>query len=122
MPKKISNAECKKLQRIRARASYLLFRQLYDFLNKNPSVVDVLRKFYNVLDSKKSFGSKQNAAYAAESLSLVLRDNHEMNDEFLEQEWPDKEKSQTKSKTRDIEPEKLFGNFILISNFNFIWN
>jgi len=74
----ISKAECKKLQRIRVRASYLLFQQLYDFLKCKPTVMDILRKFYDVLDSKKSFGSKQNAAYAAESLSWVLKDNGEV--------------------------------------------
>jgi len=65
----------KKLARIRARTSYRLFKQLYDFLNKKPSVADILRKFYDVLDAKRSFGSERNAEYAAESLELVLRDN-----------------------------------------------
>lgn len=74
----ISNAECKKLQRIRTRASYLLFQQLYDFLKNKPSVVDILRKFYDVLDARRSFGSRRNAECAAESLSLVLKDNGEM--------------------------------------------
>jgi hypothetical protein len=74
----ISKAECKKLQRIRARASYLLFRELYDFLNKKPSVVDILSKFHDILDAKKSFGSRRNAECAAESLSLVLKDNGEV--------------------------------------------
>ena len=70
----ISKAECKKLHRIRNRASYLLFQQLYDFLNKKPSVADILRKFHDILDAKWSFGSERNAEYAAESLELVLRD------------------------------------------------
>lgn len=74
----ISKAECKKLQRIRARASYLLFQQLYDFLKCKPTVMDILRKFYDILDAKKSFGSRRNAECAAESLSLVLKDNGEM--------------------------------------------
>jgi len=74
----ISKAECKKLHRIRARASYVLFRELYDFLNKKPSVADILRKFYDILDGRRSFGSVKNAEYAEESLSLVLRDNGEL--------------------------------------------
>lgn len=78
MPKKISNAECKKLQRIKTKASYLLFQQLYDFLKNKPSVVDILRKFYDILDARRSFGSRQNAAYAAEGLGWVLKDNGEM--------------------------------------------
>jgi transcription termination factor NusB len=80
----ISKAECKKLQRIRTRASYLLFQQLYDFLNNKPSVADILRKFYDVLDARKNFGSRQNAEYAAESLSLVLKNNSEMNKDIHE--------------------------------------
>jgi hypothetical protein len=103
----ISKVECKKLQKIRTRASYLLFRELYDFLNKKPSVADILSKFHDILDGRRSFGSIRNAECAAESLSLVLKDNGEMNDGFIEQE------SQTKSKTKDIAREKLFGNFIL---------
>ncbi len=79
MPKnQISKVECKKLQRIRARASYLLFRELYDFLKDNPSVADILRKFHDVLDARRSFGSIRNAEYAAESLSLILKDNGEV--------------------------------------------
>ncbi|MBN2592802.1 MAG: hypothetical protein JXA81_04780, partial [Sedimentisphaerales bacterium] len=59
----------------RTRASYALFQQLYGFLNTKPSVADILRKFHNVLDAKKSFGSRRNAEYAAESLDLVLKNN-----------------------------------------------
>ena len=76
----ISKAEYKKLQRIRARASYVLFQQLYDFLNKKPSVADILRKFHDILDERRSFGSERNAEYAEESLSLVLKDNGEMDE------------------------------------------
>jgi hypothetical protein len=63
-----------KLRRIRNRASYLLFQQVYDFLNEKPSVLDILRKFYDILDAKWSFGSERNAEFAAESLEWVLRD------------------------------------------------
>ena len=73
----MGSAECQKLRRVRARASYLLFRQLYDFLKTGPSAADVLRKLYDILDGRRSFGSVRNAQYAAESLELVLRDNEE---------------------------------------------
>ena len=63
-----------RLRRIRNRASYCLFSQLHDFLNEKPSVVDILRKFYDILDAKRSFGSERNAECAAESLEWVLRD------------------------------------------------
>jgi len=64
-----------KVERIRTRASYLLFQELYDFLDEKPSVADILRKFFDFLDAKKSFGSRRNAECAAESLKWVLRDN-----------------------------------------------
>ena len=67
-----------KIMRVRARASYRLFEQLYDFLNKKPSVADILRKFHDILDAKKGFGSRRNAEFAAESLELVLKDNAEV--------------------------------------------
>ena len=64
-----------KVTRIRTRASYLLFQDLYDFLNGKPSVPDILRKFYDILDAKKGFGSRRNAECAEESLDRVLKDN-----------------------------------------------
>ena len=66
-----------KVARIRTRASYLLFQRLYDFLNEKPSVADILRKFLDILDAKKGFGSRRNAECAAESLEWVLKDNVE---------------------------------------------
>ena len=63
-----------KVIRIRHRASYKLFEQLYEFLTEKPSVKDVLQKFFDVLDAKRGFGSIRNAAYAAESLDWVLKD------------------------------------------------
>lgn len=62
------------VERIRNRASYELFQQLYDFLKSGPNIGDVLRKFYDVLDARRSFGSRRNAEYAEESLKMVLRD------------------------------------------------
>ena len=64
----------KRIERIRARSSYLLFQQLYNFLAGKPAIVHILRKFYDVLDAKGSFGSIRNAEYAEESLDWVLRD------------------------------------------------
>ncbi len=64
----------KRIERIRARASYLLFQQLYDFLEKRPAIAEVLRKFYDILNAKCSFGSRKNAEYAEESLDWVLKD------------------------------------------------
>ena len=66
--------EDKGLQRIRARSSYRLFRELYEFLRNKPDGTAVLRKFYEVLDSRGGFGSRANATYAAESLGQVLKD------------------------------------------------
>ncbi len=64
----------KRIERIRARASYLLFQQLYDFLGERPAIADILRKFYDILDGRCSFGSRKNAEYAEESLDWVLKD------------------------------------------------
>ena len=66
--------EDERLRRIRNRASYCFFSELYDFLSKKPSVADILRKFHDILDAKRSFGSERNAEFAAESLEWVLRD------------------------------------------------
>lgn len=64
----------RRIDRIRARASYRLFAELHDFLEGKPNPVDILLKFYDVLDAKCSFGSIRNAKYAAESLGMVLKD------------------------------------------------
>ena len=62
------------IQRIRSRASYRLFQDLYDFLRSGPDIADVLRKVFEVLDARYSFGSTRNSEYAAESLDWVLKD------------------------------------------------
>ncbi len=64
----------KRIERIRAKASYTLFLELYGFLDQRPAIADILRKFYNILNSKCSFGSRKNAEYAEESLDWVLKD------------------------------------------------
>jgi len=73
----MKNRKDEKLKRIRARASYILFQQLYEFLKGNPSLANILRKFHDILDSRRSFGSVRNAECAEESLDLVLKDNGE---------------------------------------------
>jgi hypothetical protein len=74
LSRKAVSLEDRRIQRIRNRSSYLLFRQLYDFLKNKPEITSILRKFYDVLDARRSFGSIRNAEYAAESLDCVLRD------------------------------------------------
>ena len=66
--------EDKRIERIRNRSSYLLFQELYDFLEDRPAIADILRKFYGILDGRCSFGSRKNAEYAEESLDWVLKD------------------------------------------------
>ena len=68
-----------KLRRIHNRASYRLFWELYDFLEGNPTIAEILTKFHDILDARRSFGSERNAEYAAESLDVVLADNGEIN-------------------------------------------
>jgi len=102
--------ECKKLRRIRARASYRLFRELYDFLNGRPSPAAILRKVHDILDFRRSFGSERNAAYAAESLEWVLKDNGE---EVSGQERPANNGSQAIAKAPGSASERCVGNFVL---------
>ena len=102
--------ECKKLRRIRARASYRLFRELYDFLNGRPGPADVLRKVYDILDARWSFGSERNAVYAEESLALVLADNGEL---FPGSEQPDEDELRAAANAPSDAPEKCVGNFVL---------
>ena len=69
-----TNPEDRRIRRIRNRASYLLFRQLHDFLQNKPNITDIMRRFHDILDAKGGYGSIRNAEYAAESLAWVLRD------------------------------------------------
>ncbi|MBC8218738.1 MAG: hypothetical protein H8E73_09760 [Planctomycetes bacterium] len=69
-----TNPEDRRIRRIRSRSSYLLFRQLHDFLKSKPDIADILRRFHDILDAKRGFGSRRNAEYASESLAWVLRD------------------------------------------------
>ena len=73
--RKAVRLECKRVQQIRNRSSYLLFQQIYNFLKSKPDMADILRKFYDVLDGRCSFGSRRNAGYAVESLEWVIKDN-----------------------------------------------
>ena len=100
----------KKLRRIRARASYRLFRELYDFLKGSPTTPAILRKVHDILDARWSFGSERNAVYAAESLELVLKDNGEMSPG---PEQPDRDGSKTTATVRANASEERLGNFVL---------
>ena len=82
----------KLVARIRTRASYLLFQQLHDFLNEKPTIPEILKKFYDILDTKKSFGSKRNAECAADSLEWVLKDNGAVDDGPRKQKRPEEQK------------------------------
>jgi hypothetical protein len=72
--KKAVGREQEEIERIRARASYSMFEELYDFLEPRPCTANILRKFYDILNSKCSFGSRKNAEYAEESLNWLLKD------------------------------------------------
>lgn len=72
----------RRIERIRARVSYRLFRDLYEFLEGKPKTATILRKLYDVLDAKRSFGSVRHAQYAAESLGLVLEDSRRTPERF----------------------------------------
>ena len=70
--------ESKRARRIRARSSYLLFQELYEFLERGASTADILRRFHDTLDRRHVFGSQRNADWAAQSLEWVLRDKAEL--------------------------------------------
>ncbi len=55
----------KRIERIRARSSYMLFQELYDFLENRPAIADMLRKFYSILNA--------NAALAAGRTPNMLK-------------------------------------------------
>ena len=69
-----AESEIEKIQRIRARSSYVLFQRFYDFLKANPDIAEIMKRFYEILDARGGFGSRRNAEYAKESLEWVLRD------------------------------------------------
>ena len=61
-------------EKIRNRTSYLAFKELYRFLCNKPSIEDVVRRVFDMLDARRCFGSIRNANYAKESMELVLAD------------------------------------------------
>lgn len=71
---KAAESEIKKIQRIRARSSYVLFQRFYAFLKTHPDIAEIMRRFYEILDARGGFGSRKNAEYAKESLDWVLKD------------------------------------------------
>jgi len=105
-PRPRCTEECKRLRRVRARASYRLFWELYDFLNGRPSRAAILRKVHDILDFRRSFGSERNAVYAAESLELVLKDNGEV---VSEEKRPANNESDAAAKPPDSASERRVG-------------
>lgn len=65
-------AEPANAKRIRKRLSYLMFREMANFLLSSPSVEDVLRYVHGLLNDKSAYGSMTAAGYAGESLDLVV--------------------------------------------------
>lgn len=61
--------ESKRTRQIRARSSYVLFQELYEFLEGGASTVDILRRFHDILDGRHAFGSQTNAGWQRRALS-----------------------------------------------------
>ena len=59
---------------IRNRRSYIVFKELYRFLCNEPSMENITRRVFKMLDEGRCFGSIRNANYAIESMELVLKD------------------------------------------------
>ena len=62
-------------KKIKSRVSYRLFSELLGFLNEKPGKVEVLRKFYELLDGRQTFGSLRNAEAAKESMEFLITEN-----------------------------------------------
>ena len=61
-------------EKIRNRLSYIAFKELYRFLCNKPSIEEVVRWVFEMMDARCCFGSIRNANYAKESMELVLKD------------------------------------------------
>ena len=61
-------------EKIRNRKSYIAFKELYRFLCNKPSIEDIVRWVFGMMDKSRCFGSIRNASYAKESMELVLND------------------------------------------------
>lgn len=66
--------EEKRLDKIRNRRSYQMFRELADYLHDKPSLEGTLRFVNGLLNEKSAYGSMTAAGYAQESMELVIED------------------------------------------------
>lgn len=63
-----------KIEKIRKRKSYQLFKDFLLFLREMPTREQMLSRIYQLLDSKNAWGSEQNSYYAKESLNQLIQD------------------------------------------------
>jgi len=77
----------KRTQRIRARSSYLLFRQLYEFLKNKPDIADILRRFDDILDARRGFGALPAAAVHIQPQRLIYRIREDIQLALLVRDW-----------------------------------
>ena len=75
-----------KINRIRKRATYRVWKEILEFLNTNPSKEAIMRKIYSILDNYRAFGSTQHSIWALESLEQVIRDDMQI---FLDMLYSD---------------------------------
>jgi len=72
--------EAKRRERVRKRRSYLFFRKLAKLFYER-DLKGLLEEIYEEIDRKHGWGSVTNSKYASESLTLLLKDIGELENE-----------------------------------------
>jgi len=63
---------------IRSRKSYEFWEEEYRFFEAAPTITEILKHIYDLLDSKHAFGSRQQAIWSYESLKVLLEDKQQV--------------------------------------------
>jgi len=61
-------------KKIRKRESYRMWFDIHFVVTGNHTMSEILHSIYDLLDSKRSFGSMTNSSYARESLKQYIKD------------------------------------------------
>lgn len=63
-----------KVDKIRKRTTYKFYKEIAEFLNKNPSNKEILLKIHNIVDRYSGYKSARNSRYAIESIIQLIND------------------------------------------------
>jgi len=75
-----------KKERIKQRKSYAHWKKWFEFLKRNPNSEDIMRKVHRTIDAHKGYHSQRNSDYSKESLNLLLKEQLEINQSFMDME------------------------------------